>query len=160
MPVLLGRVLLAGSLLILPEALLEVGKSMLADTHPCVTESKFRILYLGADLELVAALNQALPKPEYRLVACSEQGSARLFLESEIPYDVLLIDFDWQGEEGLKMTQLANRLSHRKGMPILLVSKTELSSQLKKFAKKSGVSEFVVKDAAKIGEMIRRRIEK
>jgi hypothetical protein len=40
---------------------------MLAHTCVCSTKSKFRIFYLGNDLELIAALRHALTEPDYRL---------------------------------------------------------------------------------------------
>ncbi|MEP6742018.1 MAG: hypothetical protein ABJB61_05920 [bacterium] len=54
------------------------------------TESTFRLLYLGSDLELIAALQKVLTKPDYRLVACSDRESVILFLKSEIPYHLLI----------------------------------------------------------------------
>jgi CheY-like chemotaxis protein len=66
---------------------------MLVSTCPRAPEAKFRLLYLGNDLKLIAALRQTLPEPDYRIVACADHGSAILFLKSETPYDLLLIDF-------------------------------------------------------------------
>jgi len=70
-------------------------------------------LYLGTDLELIAAVRQELTESDYRLVACSDRESAILFLKSEIPYHLLLIDLDWRGREVLKFARLANSLRHR-----------------------------------------------
>lgn len=133
---------------------------MQAPACPRSAESKFRLLYLGADLELVAALRKALTKPDYRLVTCSDGGSARLFLESEIPYHLLLIDLAWQGTEGLKLARLARSLRHRKGMPIILVV-NKLSSPLKALARKAGVNECRTKtgDMGAVSEAIRQMIE-
>ena len=93
-------------------------------SHACprTTESKFRILYLGADLKLTAALRKVLTESDYRLVACADHASAILFLRSEIRYDLLLIDFEWREKEGLEVAQLAHSLSHRKRMPIILAA--------------------------------------
>ncbi len=95
---------------------------MLASTRPRPAESKFRILYLGADVRLMAAVRQALTQPDYQIVACSDHDSAVLFLRSRIPYDLLLIDLDWRGKDGLKLARLAHSLRHRKRMPKILVS--------------------------------------
>ena len=131
------------------------------NTHPHVTESKFRLLYLGADLEFIKALRPVLPKPDYRLVTCSEFGSARLFIETDIPYDLMLVDLEWRDGEGLTLATLAKSLSRRKRMPIILVSATELNSELKAKARKAGVNKFVVKseDPAAISEAARRMID-
>jgi CheY-like chemotaxis protein len=134
---------------------------MPAATCPRSTESKFRLLYLGTDLELIAAVRQVLTEPVYRLVACSDRETAILFLKSEIPYRLLLIDLEWRGKEGLKLARLAHSLRHRKRMPIILVAATELSSDLKASARKAGVSECVTKtpDVSMVSQAIRRLIE-
>jgi len=118
-------------------------------------------LYLGTDLKFMAALRQLLTEPDYRLVACSDQGSAVLFLKSDIPYDLLLIDLEWQGTEGLKLAKLARSLRHRRRMPIILVAATKLSSDVKTLARKAGVSECVTKapNVSVVSEAIRRLIE-
>jgi len=118
-------------------------------------------LYLGSDLALIAALRKALTEPDYRLVACSDREGAIMFLTSEIPYDVLLIDLEWQRRKGLKLARLARSLSHRKGMPIILVAATELSDQLSEVARRAGVNECVTKtpDMGAVSETIRQMIE-
>lgn len=122
-------------------------------THkrPRWTKSKFRLLYLGNDLELMAVLRKALIEPDYRLVSCSDRDIATLFLKSDIPYDLLLIDLEWQETEGLKLARLAHSLEHRKRMPIILVaaagSTTGSSRQLKTLSRRAGVNESVMKTA-------------
>src|SRR6185295_8598879 len=118
---------------------------MLASASPRTPESKHRLLYLGADLELIAAVRRVFTEPDYRLVTCSDRESAVLFLKSEIQYDLMLIDFDWRGMEVLKLTRLARSLGHRKQMPIILVAAKRLSSDRKALARKTGVKECVTK---------------
>ena len=133
---------------------------MQAPARPPSTESKFRLLYLGTDLELIAAVRQVLTEPDYRLVACSDRETAILFLKCEIPYQLLLIDLEWRGMEALKLARLAHSLRHRKRMPIIVVA-TELSSDLKASARKAGVSECVTKtpDVGMVSQAIRQVIE-
>lgn len=133
---------------------------MLASAHAQSTKSKFRLLYLGSDLTLIAALRKELTEPDYRLVACSDREGAIMFLKSEIPYDLLLIDLEWQGREGLKLARLTRSLSHRKRMPIILVA-TELSDQLSEVARRAGVNECVTKtpDMGAVSETIQQMIE-
>jgi DNA-binding response OmpR family regulator len=135
---------------------------MQAPARPRSTESKFRVLYLGTDLELMAAVRQVLTEPDYRLVTCSDHQSAILFLRSEIPYDLLLIDLEWRRNEGLKLARLARSLRHRKRMPIILVTARKLSSATKASARKAGVNESLTKtpDLGAVSEAIRHLIEK
>ncbi len=135
---------------------------MQAPARPRSTESKYRLLYLGTDLELMAAVRQALTEPDYRLVTCSDRESAILFISSEIPYHLLLIDLEWRGKEGLKLARLARSLWHRKRMPIILVTARKLSSATKTSARRAGVNESLTKtpDIGAVSEAIRQVIEK
>ena len=130
---------------------------MLASAHAQSTKSKFRLLYLGSDLALIAALRKVLTEPDYRLVACSDRGSAIMFLKSEIPYDLLLIDLEWRGREGLKLAQLARSLPPREGMPIVLVG-VELSKHTMKLASRAGINKCVTKtaDISAVSKVIRQ----
>ena len=134
---------------------------MLASARAQSTESKFRLLYLGSDLALIAALRKELTEPDYRLVACSDRGSAIIFLQSEIPYDLLLIDLEWRGREGLKLAQLTRSLPQRDAMPIVLVG-VELSKHTMKLSSRAGINKCVTKtsDMSAVGKVIRQLIEK
>jgi DNA-binding response OmpR family regulator len=135
---------------------------MQAPTHSRSTKSELRLLYLGADLGLIAAVRQVLTEPNYWLVTCGDRESAILFLRSEIPYDLLLIDLDWRGKEGLKLARLAHSLRHRKRMPIVLVTARKLNSDMKTSARRAGVKECVTKkpDMGAVSEAIRQMLEK
>ena len=74
---------------------------------PHTTEPRFRLLYQGNDLDFIAALKKALTEADYQLVSCAHREHAIMFLKSEIPYNLLLIDFEWRGTEGLELAQLA-----------------------------------------------------
>lgn len=117
-------------------------------------------MYLGADLKFIVALQQVLPEPDYQLVTCGDRGNAVTFLESEIRYDLLLIDLEWPATEGLELAQLAHSLRHRKRMPIILVAASGLSSELKTLADKAGVKKCVTKTPVDaVSEAIRELVE-
>jgi DNA-binding response OmpR family regulator len=126
---------------------------MLANTGARATEAKFRLLYFGADLKLIAALNHVLTKPNYQLVTSSNYDDAVLFLRSRIPYHLLLIDFEWRETEGLKLARRARSVRHRKRMPIVVVAAKEPSNDTKMLARKAGATEWVMK-TEDIGEVI------
>lgn len=134
---------------------------MQAHACPRSTAPKFRLLYLGNDLKLIAAVRQVLTEPDYELVACGDRGSAGLFLKSEIRYHLLLIDLEWRGKEGLELAQLAHSLPARKRMPIILMSAAELTSGMKVAARKAGVNKCVTTtpDLLALGEAIRQLVE-
>ena len=120
---------------------------MPACDHPRSTESKYRVLYLGDDLNFIATFREAVSESVYRLVACADHGSAELFLKSDITYDLLLVDLDWRGTEGLKVARFARSQRHRKKMPIVLLSAARLDHETEVLAQKVGVAECVSKTA-------------
>ena len=126
---------------------------MLATAGPRATQSKFRLLYFGADLKLIAAVQQGLTKPNYQLVTSSNYEDAVLFLRSRIPYHLFLIDFEWRRQEGLKLARRARSIRHRKRMPIVLVTAKEPSNDTKMLARKAGVIEWVLQ-TEEVGEVI------
>jgi CheY-like chemotaxis protein len=128
---------------------------MLNHKRPRLTQSKFRLLYVGNDQKAIAALKKALTEPDYRLVTSSNDQSAVLFLKSEIPYDLLLIDLERQEAEGLKLAELAHSLPHRERMPIILLAATGSRRQLEIPA---GVNKCLKKtsDMAAVVEAIRK----
>ena len=109
------------------------------------TEPKFRLLYLGNDLKFIAALRQALDEAVCLLVTCADREGALLFLDSDIPYDVLLIDYAWRKKDGLEIARLARKLAHRKRMPIVLLGGTRLSRRTRAAAEEAGVTLCVLK---------------
>ena len=128
---------------------------MLAPAFPSPTEPEFRLLYLGNDIKLIATLRQVLAEPVYRLVTCSDRESAVLFLKSDIPYEVLLIDLEWRGKNGLEVARLARKLRHRKRLPIVLLVGAKLNRRRQTVAAEAGVITWMLK-TEDIGEAINR----
>jgi DNA-binding response OmpR family regulator len=131
---------------------------MVAAARPRSLETKFRILYLGSDLELVKALRKVLTKPDYRLVTCGDRATAILFLKSTIPYELLLVDLEWRDGEGLKLARLARSKRHRRQMPIALLAATELSDEMRTRSRRAGVTGWITRtpDLEEVAERIKK----
>jgi DNA-binding response OmpR family regulator len=136
-------------------------------THICSDccprpESKFRLLYVSSDLETLASLRAVLTSAQVHIIACSDRGSAILFLKSGIPYHLMLIDLEWRGTEGLKLARLARSLRHRRRMPTLLLSATALNAPTSQLARKAGINKCVEKtqDMTEAVEAITRLVER
>lgn len=125
--------------------------------HPLAAGSTFRVLYLGDDPKFIARFREDVSESVYHLVACSDQGSAALFLKSDIHYDLLLTDHDWRGNEVLKLARLARSQRHRKQMPVVLLSTMSLDEETKALAKKARVVECALK-TADLSELVSRVI--
>jgi PleD family two-component response regulator len=106
---------------------------------------KFRLLYLSSDLEVLITLRAILTSLQVEIIACFDRESAILFLKSEIPYDLLLIDLEWRGADAFKLARLVRSLRHRKQMTTLLMSATTLTDQMDQLARKAGIHESVAK---------------
>jgi CheY-like chemotaxis protein len=58
---------------------------------------------------------------------CSDEGYAVAYVESTEHFDLLLIDHDFRGFSGLKLTERARKQPHRKETPIVLISLEEIA---------------------------------
>ena len=74
-----------------------------------------RILYVGGDIRLPRLLADAL---DYHVVRCPDVSTARLFIEGDTKYSLLLFD-EGQAKE---LEQLAWSLKHRERTPTLRTS--------------------------------------
>ena len=101
---------------------------MLWPTHrfpPARLEARFRILYVGNDLDLIAALRGLLTKPDHKIMSCMDCGSAAFFLKGDPRYELLVFDLELGSTRVLKLIPLARSLSHRKHLPIIILTETE-----------------------------------
>jgi PleD family two-component response regulator len=96
-------------------------------------------------LEVLVTLRAILTNLQVEIIACFDRESAILFLKSEIPYDLLLIDLEWRGADAFKLARLVRSLRHRKQMTTLLMSGTTLTDQMDQLARKAGIQECVGK---------------
>ena len=89
------------------------------------SDARFRILYVGNDLDLIAALRGLLTKPDHKIVSCMDCGSAAFFLKGNPRYELLVFDLKLGSPRVLKLIPLARSLSHRKHLPIMVLTETE-----------------------------------
>jgi CheY-like chemotaxis protein len=72
---------------------------------------------------------------------CSGEGYAVAYVEGAEHFDLLLIDHDFRGFSGLKLTERARRQPHRKETPIILISLEEIAEA----AARAGADAFLRK---------------
>ncbi|MEK6283247.1 MAG: hypothetical protein AABN95_23060 [Acidobacteriota bacterium] len=132
------------------------------ETEPSLTRvRRFTVLCVGCDLESLSALRRNLEKQQVGLVGCSDRGGAILFLKSQIEYNLLLFDVDWQGAEGFRLIRMAHSLRHRKQTPVILLNATNLVGETGLAARKTRMPEDVecmpkTPDMAGVIEAIKR----
>jgi DNA-binding response OmpR family regulator len=85
-------------------------------------QPRYRLLYVGHNLELLQSLRDALREAGWFVVRCPGGSLARVLLESEIHYDLLIFDDELPSTSGLELVGLARSLEHRALTPIILLS--------------------------------------
>ena len=135
---------------------------MMWPTHrfpPIRSDAAFRILYVGNDLDLIAALRGLLTKPDHKIVSCMDCGSAAFFLKGDPRYALLLFDLDLGSKRVLRLIPLARSLSHRKGLPIIVLSEST-GGAAEKLTRSAGANEVLSrKDLAGITQTVARLLE-
>lgn len=131
---------------------------MLTLPHNCLKivnseRARFRLLYVGADLDFLRALRKVLTKPECHIVSCPHVGSAIDFLKGNPRYDLLIFELELHGQE---LTKLARSLSHREHLPIVMVTAGKVVGSFRKGSRNSRVNEWVSKqDLAALPAVLR-----
>lgn len=120
---------------------------MLTLPHNCLKivnseMARFRLLYVGGDLDFLRALRRVLTKPEYHIVSCPHVGSAIDFLNGNPRYDLLIFELELRG---LELAKLARSLSHREHLPIVMATANEVVGGFGKRSRSSRVDEWVSK---------------
>ena len=128
-------------------------------SRPNYQAPRFRILYVGSDLDFLAVLRKALRKLEHHVVSCPDRDSAGLFLKSEIPYHLFLFDIEMRDAAALELARLARSLSHREDISIIIVA-NEVTNSLEVRARNAGADECITKteDISAAMERIARRL--
>ena len=125
--------------------------------HDCLKianseRARFRLLYVGGDLDFLRALRKVLTEPEYHIVSCPHVGSAIDFLKGNPRYDLLLFELELRG---LELTKLARSLSHREHLPIVMITASESVGGFGRLSRNSRVNEWVSKqDLAALPEVL------
>jgi CheY-like chemotaxis protein len=76
---------------------------------------------------LLQTVRDVLEFAGWYVTPCSGDGYAVAYVESGEHFDLLLIDHDFRGFSGLKLTERARKQPHRKETPIVLISLEEIA---------------------------------
>jgi CheY-like chemotaxis protein len=112
-----------------------------AKLEPKRVATQVSILHVE-DNEMVAKLvGEMLEAEHWRVELCVDSDSALRKLFGNDHYDALVIDNDLPGLRGLELVQRARKISHRRRMPIIMLS----GDDIEKEAWRAGVDDFVRK---------------
>lgn len=115
-------------------------------------------ILLVEDNEMVAgAVRETLEVKGWTVETCSDGTAALEKIASESHYDLLLLDYDLPGVNGIELVHRARELAHRSRTPIIMLSATPVEAA----ALKAGADEFLQKPqgVSSLVETITRLLE-
>jgi CheY-like chemotaxis protein len=99
-------------------------------------------ILLVEDNEMVAgAVTETLETKGWAVETCSDGTTALEKIASDAHYDLLLMDYDLPGVNGIELVHRARKLAHRSRTPIIVLSATPVEAA----ALKAGADEFLQK---------------
>jgi CheY-like chemotaxis protein len=99
------------------------------------------ILYVEQNQMLLQTVRDVMEFAGWYVKPCSGEGYAVAYVEGAEYYDLLLIDHDFRGFSGLKLTERARRQPHRRETPIILISLEDIAEE----AREAGADAFLRK---------------
>lgn len=83
---------------------------------------QIKILYAD-DYDLVLfTVKQLLELEGWQVNVCRDGSAALKQIESDEPYDLIILDVQMPGESGLTLVQRARQLTHRRDLPVIMFS--------------------------------------
>jgi CheY-like chemotaxis protein len=115
------------------------------------------ILYVEDNSLLARAVVDALELAGWMVHHFTGSHGASVVIDSEMHFDLLLLDQEMRHLNGIELTRRARRLAHRRETPIILCSIENLAAQ----ARRAGANEFLRKPAnmIRIVDVIRRLLK-
>jgi two-component system chemotaxis response regulator CheY len=116
------------------------------------------ILYVEDNDLLARAVRDALELAGWMVHHFTESYGASVAINSEMRFDLLLLDQEMRHESGIELTRRARGLAHRRETPIILCSIENLADE----ARRAGANEFLRKPAnmIQIVDVIRRLLKR
>jgi CheY-like chemotaxis protein len=100
------------------------------------------ILHAEDDALVASAVREVLRGEGWRVSTCADGPSALREIEGPEPYDLLIIDKQLPGADGLELVARARELPHRQHVPVIMLS---ASSDAAREARRAGASAFLRK---------------
>jgi response regulator RpfG family c-di-GMP phosphodiesterase len=104
--------------------------------------ARFRLLFVGGDVQFLRALRGVLTEPDYHIVSCPHVDSAMDFLKGNPRYNLLMFEFELRGVE---LTKLARSLAHREHLPIVMLTANKIVDSFRQLSRNARVDEWVSK---------------
>jgi CheY-like chemotaxis protein/tetratricopeptide (TPR) repeat protein len=83
---------------------------------------KVKILHVEDNLAVGEMMKDTLSLEGWEVETCLDGAAALSLIASDEPYDLLLLDYDLPGADGLQLVRHARALAHRQATPIIMFS--------------------------------------
>jgi CheY-like chemotaxis protein len=99
------------------------------DTDDRVSDSAsktraIRILHVEDNQAVAGMIEETLENEGWQVEACADGAEALERLTSDAHYDLLLLDYELPGLNGIELLQQTRTLAHRRGIPVIVLSGT------------------------------------
>jgi CheY-like chemotaxis protein len=127
---------------------------MFREPHDAAETRDVHILHAEDDALVASAVREALRGEGWRVSTYADGPSALGEIEGPEPYDLLIIDGQLPGADGLELVCRARELPHRQHVPVIVLS----ASDVEREARRAGASAFLRKpeDMHALAETIAR----
>jgi CheY-like chemotaxis protein len=114
-----------------------------ASGQPTVLHQKFRVLVVDDQPDMLALIERALQEEEYIVSTASNGPDALRMIAEQMP-DLVVLDYQMAGMDGMEVTTTLRLMPHTKSLPVLmLTTETDEPSTRAGFA--AGVTDYVTK---------------
>jgi len=120
-----------------------------------------KILIIENEEIMIDLLQKKLSQEGYKVLVARDAGKGIEIIKEEWP-DLVLLDVDMPDGEGIKMMEQINQNPDLKALPIIVLSNSEDSFELRK-ARALGATDWIIKtqsDPLQLIEKIRRQIDR
>ncbi|MFN2493535.1 MAG: response regulator [Pyrinomonadaceae bacterium] len=83
-----------------------------------------RILHVEDDQAVAGMFKETLENEGWQVEACADGAEALKRIMSDAHYDLLLLDYDLPGLNGIELLQQTRVMAHRRGIPVIVLSGT------------------------------------
>jgi CheY-like chemotaxis protein len=93
-------------------------------SHSTTKTRTIKILHVEDNETVAGMVKETLENEGWRVEACADGAEALRRIKSDTHYDLLLLDYDLPGLNGIELLQQARALTHRRKIPVIVLSGT------------------------------------
>jgi CheY-like chemotaxis protein len=92
--------------------------------------SRMSILHVEDNQAVAGMIKETLESEGWQVETCADGTEALERIRSDAHFDLLLLDYELPGLNGIELMQQARALAHRRGIPVILLSGTAVEEEV------------------------------